>query len=90
MLQCGHKIIIFLMTSFEKLLKKFLHKPSSVRYSQIKKMLIRLGFVEVPAKGSHIKFKHSQLSNDLVIPIHGRECKDFYKKMIAKIIKDII
>ena len=78
------------MTQAEKLLKKFLQNPTSLKFAQIDKLLIHLNFIKIPAKGSHIKFKHNHIEKDLVIPIHNNECKNFYKKVAAMHIKNII
>jgi predicted RNA binding protein YcfA (HicA-like mRNA interferase family) len=77
------------MTQREKLVDKFLKNPSSIRYAQLRAVLEHYGFIEISAKGSHVKFKHPKLSNDLIIPLHNNECKDFYKKQ-AKNFIDII
>ena len=76
------------MTKKEKLLEKFMSNPSSLHYSDIEKILIEKGFEKIPAKGSHQKFKHPSLSSDLIIPIHNNDCKEFYKKLAMKIIKE--
>ncbi|MFA4930956.1 MAG: type II toxin-antitoxin system HicA family toxin [Patescibacteria group bacterium] len=78
------------MTSSEKLLRKFLDNPSSVRYGQIEKILSKLGFIKIYTKGSHVKFKHSQLRRDIVVPVHNNECKDFYKNEVAKVVRKIV
>ena len=72
------------MTSLDKLIKKFLENPSSLKYSQLEKILLHTGHIKIPAKGSHIKFKHQRTESNLIIPIHNNECKDFYKKLVAK------
>lgn len=76
------------MTRKEKLLKKFLAQPESIKYAQLEGILMSLGFEKIEARGSHCKFKHLSLKSDLVIPIHGNDCKAFYKKQACKIIKD--
>lgn len=75
------------MTQKDKQLNKFLNSPDSFKFQQIKTILFNLNFTEVPAKGSHLKFKHPLLKNDLIIPIHNNDCKKFYKQLIAKTIK---
>lgn len=76
------------MTQNQKLIEKFLANPSSVRFSKIEKILFILGFFELKMKGgSHRKFKHALLKDDLVIPVHNNDCKDFYKEQIAKKIR---
>jgi predicted RNA binding protein YcfA (HicA-like mRNA interferase family) len=54
------------------------------------KVLELVGFVEVSTRGSHVKFKHPSLPNDLVIPVHNKECKDFYKKEAQKLVEIIL
>ncbi len=76
------------MSQKEKLLFKFLLNPESVKYTELEKILENLGFVEIQAKGSHKKFKHSLMQKDLIIPVHNNECKPFYKKLALKIIKE--
>lgn len=78
------------MTSIEKLLLKFLNNPVGVRYLELERLLLNLEFEKVWAKGSHVKFKHKLLERDLIIPVHGNDCKDFYKTYAAKIIKKFI
>lgn len=78
------------MTSIEKLLLKFLNNPSSVRYFELERLLLNLRFEKVWAKGSHVKFKHKLLQRDLIIPVHGNDCKEFYKVYASKIIKKFI
>lgn len=79
------------MTKHEKLIQKFLKNPSSLRFSQIEKTLSMAGFMEINVKsGSHRKFKHVLLQNDLIIPVHNNDCKDFYKKQAAKCLLSIL
>lgn len=72
------------MTRFDNIIKKFLENPSSLRYSQIEKILIQTNHIKIPAKGSHVKFKHPDLNTDLIIPIHNNDCRPFYKNLTAK------
>jgi len=75
------------MTKKDKLIQKFLKNPTSLHYQEIEKILLKFGFQKIHAKGSHNKFKHPLLQNDLIIPIHNKDCKSFYKKYSAKIVK---
>ncbi len=79
-----------MMVERERVLQKFLNNPVRVRYSKIEGLLLNLGFEKVEAKGSHKKFKHWMLERDLIVPIHNNDCKSFYKKLIAKAIKQIL
>lgn len=78
------------MVGKEKVLLKFLNNPSCLNYLKIERLLLQLGFEKIEAKGSHKKFKHPQLINDLIIPVHNNDCKEFYKNLAAKTIKKII
>ena len=78
------------MTRIKKLIKKFFNHPPSVKYQDIRKILLYLGFHDINTKGSHRKFKNDQLQNDLIIPVHNNDCKDFYKHQAAKIAKKIL
>ena len=77
------------MSQIEKKVEKFLKNPTSSKLADILLILKHYGFEKIPAKGSHIKFKHSQLQLDLVIPVHNNDCKPFYKKEVEKQIKKI-
>ncbi len=77
------------MTQKEKLVSKFLQNPTSLRYIQIVTVLEDHGFFQVQAKGSHVKFKHPKLDYDLTIPIHNKDCKDFYKQQAKKFLEKV-
>ena len=77
------------MSRIDKLVDKFLSNPTSVKYSELEKILIHFGFEKLNAKGSHMKFKHAALKGDLIIPIHNNDCKDHYKKEAKKAIEKI-
>jgi predicted RNA binding protein YcfA (HicA-like mRNA interferase family) len=78
------------VTQTQKILKSFLENPQSCRYRDVVKVLKLVGFIEVSVKGSHVKFKHSQLPQDLVIPVHNKECKEFYKREAKKLVELIL
>lgn len=82
--------IVTTMSQIEKLLHKFFQSPQSIKYADIEKILIYLDFVQVPAKGSHVKWKHKDLDFDIVIPVHNHECKGFYKQQVSKQIANLI
>ena len=75
------------MPVIKKKIEKFLKNPRTSKYSDIALILSHFGFEKISTKGSHVKFKHQSLPNDLIIPVHNNECKDFYKIEISKIIK---
>jgi predicted RNA binding protein YcfA (HicA-like mRNA interferase family) len=70
-------------------MKKFVARPQSVTYTDLEHILVHLGFEKIPAKGSHVKFKHRKLQNDIVIPVHNKECKPFYKQQAKKQISSL-
>ncbi len=78
------------MVRKDKVLSRFLSDPGSLRYDKVEKLLLLIGFEKIEAKGSHKKFKHPKLKQDLIIPVHNNDCKSFYKKLAAKIIKKIL
>ncbi len=78
------------MSRIEKLLRKFMGRPETVRYMDIEKILLFIGFEKIQAKGSHVKFKHSKMRFDIIIPIHNNECKTFYKKQVREQIISIV
>lgn len=77
------------MSQLEKLIEKFLENPNSIKFSKIEKILKHFNFKRIEAKGSHIKFKHHKLKYDLIIPLHNNDCKNFYKELTVKIIKNL-
>lgn len=78
------------MSQIEKLIAKFNTKPESVKFRELDKILKYIGCDSVEAKGSHKKYKHLKVKNDIVIPIHRGECKEFYKKQTQKQVKNIL
>lgn len=76
------------MTKKEKLIEKFKNNPWSLKFWEIKIILKNLWFEKIEANWSHTKFKNKILINDIIIPVHNNDCKDFYKKQILKILKN--
>ena len=56
-----------------------------IKPQKLVKMLIRLGFEQRDAEGSHVFFKH-QDGRTTVLPVHGR---DISKGLLKKILNDI-
>ena len=75
------------MTKKQKLFDKFIQNPESIKYKELNAILENLWFLKIDAKWSHVKFKHVKIKNDIIIPVHNNECKDFYKKQTYKILK---
>ncbi len=78
------------MSQIEKLFEKFIRTPQNVRYTDIEKILLHLGFEKIGAKGSHVKWKHKKVQNDIVIPVHNNDCKIFYKKQVLEQVRNLI
>ena len=78
------------MTRIDKLLNKFLSNPESVKYSDIERILLHLGFEKIQGKGSHIKFYQPTLKITFTFSIHNNECKKYYKKASARTLRRII
>lgn len=78
------------MTVFSKLIEKFKKKPESIKFRELEKILLSIGFEKIPTKGSHMKYKKSNFEIDIIIPVHKNDCKDFYKKQTYKIIKNLL
>jgi len=78
------------MSQIEKLLARFRLKPESLKYRDLTKVLLYLGCEKIEAKGSHVKFKHGELQQDIVIPVHNNECKAFYKKQTYSMLSTLL
>ncbi|MCB9805622.1 type II toxin-antitoxin system HicA family toxin [Candidatus Nomurabacteria bacterium] len=80
------------MTIRDKLIAKFKFKedPEKLKFRDIEKILVSLGFEKIQTKGSHVKYKNQKFPNDVIVPIHSNECKPFYKRQIYKIIKYLL
>ncbi len=78
------------MTKLGKLAKKFIKKPGTVSYKDMRKLLLAAGFEQIKAKGSHVKFKNCSAGINIIVPVHGMDCKEFYKKDILKSTKGLI
>lgn len=53
-------------------------------------MLLHIGYEEINGKENHVKFKHTKLRFDLVIPVHNGDCKPFYKKQTMKQVSELL
>jgi predicted RNA binding protein YcfA (HicA-like mRNA interferase family) len=78
------------VTKREKQLEQFLRNPAATPYRVIEKLLIQAGFQKAQAAGSHIKFRHPASQWNLIIAIHGSDCKPYLKKQAAEAIKSVI
>lgn len=76
------------MTAEEKLVQQFLAQPEALKYREIEKILIHIGFSKSQGKGSHVKFFHPECSERIVLALHNNDCKRLYKKRTLKILKE--
>lgn len=77
------------MSQKEKLVRKFLGNPTSLKYKELVTVLEHYGFEQISTKGSHVKFKHARIQRDLIIPIHNNDCNNFYKKLAKEYIDQL-
>jgi predicted RNA binding protein YcfA (HicA-like mRNA interferase family) len=75
-------INIATISVLQKLIQKFHSKPSSLHFRDIEKIIFSSGYKKIHTRGSHTKYKHPAIHSDLIIPIHKKDCKNFYKKFI--------
>lgn len=78
------------MTKKDKLLNKFLTNPQSLKYPEIERILLDLGFKKIQAKGSHIKFRNSLFKLYFTFSVHNNDCYPIYKIEAAKLINNLI
>ena len=72
------------MTKLEKLQRQFKERPTSVKYPQLEKLLLALGFTKRHGKGSHVKFYHAGAQLNLIVAVHNNDCKPVYKEAALK------
>jgi predicted RNA binding protein YcfA (HicA-like mRNA interferase family) len=82
-----YNVTIGKLSRKEKLIRKFLDCPGSLKFRQIELVLLWFGFEKIDAKGSHVRFKHCVCNVELSIPVHGGDCKMYYKIKISKLLK---
>ena len=75
------------MTQQDKLLAKFLRQPTALAYREIEKLLLTHGFAKAQAAGSHVKFRRENMPMNLIIAVHGGDCKNYLKKQAAVALK---
>ncbi len=78
------------MSKKDNIIKKFKNNPTSVSLNELEFILKITGFQKISIKSSHIKFKNTISGENIIIPVHNNNCKDFYKKLVYKIIKNRI
>lgn len=82
------KVELQKMTKKEKLLQKFQKNPSSLKFSEVEKILFHFGFEKIQGKGSHIKYKNYKfITTKIVISLHNNDCKNYQKEDILEKLK---
>lgn len=76
------------MSKKEKALEKLRQNPKNVRFEELAEILIGLGFVEKPGKGSHSKFVYGV--HVLVIPKRKPFLKPIYITLALQVIDEIL
>jgi predicted RNA binding protein YcfA (HicA-like mRNA interferase family) len=56
------------LSKIEKLFEKILRSPKGVRFSELEKVLLELGYSSRPGKGSHTVFCHNDFYPIVVPP----------------------
>jgi predicted RNA binding protein YcfA (HicA-like mRNA interferase family) len=56
-----------------------MNTPQNIKYSELENLLFSYWYIKIEAKGSHKKFKHKLIKEDLIIPVHKWDCKLLYK-----------
>ncbi len=76
----------YTMSEIQKIIIKFKSNPTSIRFSELEKILIHLGADKVKrkekGKASHFRFILPLIS--VSISVHHHDCKAFYKKDTLK------
>jgi len=73
------------MSNIEKLIERFLTKPSDFSYDELKKLLSFYGYIEKQASGSRVVFFNETLDHS--IKLHKPHPKMILKKYQIKLIK---
>ncbi len=73
------------LSKIEKLFEKILRSPKEVRYDELVRVLIGLGYVQRPGKGSHTVFCHEELPA-MTVP-HHTPVKQAYILQVKEILK---
>ena len=74
------------MSTFKKLVRKFIEEPHKIKIPDIERLLGELGYEERRNPGSERIF-HKKGANPITVPtVSGRAVKVMYVKRIAKIL----
>lgn len=76
------------MSKFEKDLAKLKQNPKNVRYEELEKILLRIGFTNRQKGTSHVVFTKGK--NIITIPTNRPFLKSVYIKQALEVIEEII
>lgn len=78
------------MTSINRLFSRLLLNPTSLRYTQIERLLLHFGCQKIQGKGSHVKFRHPAIKEILTFSVHNNDCLNVYKREAVKFINSLL
>ncbi|MBN1869153.1 MAG: type II toxin-antitoxin system HicA family toxin [Candidatus Omnitrophica bacterium] len=76
------------MSKIEKLFEKILSSPKEVRFSELQKVLLELGYSSRPGKGSHTVFCHPDF-HPIVVP-HRSPVKKVYVEQVRELLRSYL
>ncbi len=71
------------MSKIRKLVRKMLHKPSEMRFNEVKLILNKFGWRKFKVKGDHFNYKKGQ-EFLIVVAKKGRKVKRTYLRRIIE------
>lgn len=74
------------MSKLEKLVASLLRDSSDYSFSDLKKVLIAFGYVEVRIRGSHHTFRNPDGQTQVIPKKHGKKVRKPYVKRTVKIL----
>jgi len=73
------------MSRIEKLILILKEHPCSLKYADIEKILLHIGFEKKQGKGSHVKFSYKKTF--FLFSPHNGEIKNYQKEQVSQILK---
>lgn len=73
------------MSQIEKLLAIIRNAKSDVRFSDLEKILLHVGYKNVRQKGSHVHFRKQGMPS-LTLPVHNGKVKKVYVRDIINLL----
>lgn len=76
------------MSKFKKLIESLRQNPNHVRYEDVEKILIRLGFEKRQGSGSHVVFTKGDARLTIPKPHSSPYLKPVYVKMVVEALEE--